>query len=106
MPGSNSRALAKARIVPADVIIMDLEDAVAPSAKADARAAVAAALREREAYGDREIVVRVNHGSTPWSVDDVLMICQTEPRFFPDAVVLPKVTYTPQHSCGVGHSTD
>ena len=103
MPGSNSRALAKARIVPADVIIMDLEDAVTPSAKADARAAVAAALREREAYGDREIVVRVNHGSTPWSVDDVLMICQAEPRFFPDAVVLPKVQEDTAHH--LGHST-
>ena len=65
MPGSNARALEKARSLPADVLIFDLEDAVAPALKAQARAQVLAALREG-GYGSREVVVRVNGDSTPW----------------------------------------
>lgn len=64
LPGSNPRAIAKARALPADAVVFDLEDAVAPDAKADARLAVAAAVREG-GYGDRALVVRVNALDTP-----------------------------------------
>ena len=86
MPGSNARALAKARSLDADVVIMDLEDAVAPGAKAEARAAVVAAL-EAGGYGEREVVVRVNAAGTDWFVEDMRAVA---PRA-PDAVLLPKV---------------
>ena len=70
MPGSNPRAMAKARSLPADVLIFDLEDAVAPAAKPEARALIAAALAEG-GYGRRELVVRVNALATPWARDDL-----------------------------------
>jgi citrate lyase subunit beta / citryl-CoA lyase len=65
MPGSNARALAKAKSLPADALIFDLEDAVAPDAKASARDQVCAAVREG-GYGPREIIVRVNALATAW----------------------------------------
>ena len=86
MPGSNARALEKARSLPADVLIFDLEDAVAPALKAQARAQVLAALREG-GYGSREVVVRVNGDSTPWGRDDLTALAQSRA----DAVLLPKV---------------
>ena len=90
MPGANARALDKARSLPADTLILDLEDAVAPDAKAMARDQVAAALRAG-GYGHRECVVRVNALDTPWGLDDVRVIAQAGA----DAVLLPKaVSYT------------
>src|SRR5690349_24849762 len=70
MPGSNPRALEKARGLAADGLILDLEDAVAPDAKDSARTIVAAALAEG-GYGGREIVLRVNALDTPWGHADV-----------------------------------
>jgi citrate lyase subunit beta/citryl-CoA lyase len=86
MPGSNPRALEKARILPADGLILDLEDAVAPEAKESARAIVTAALAEG-GYSDRELVLRVNAMDTPWGHAD-LAAAATMPI---DAVLLPKV---------------
>lgn len=91
MPGSNDRALAKARTLPADVIIMDLEDAVAPEAKAQARTRVAQALGAG-GYGSREIVVRINGLDTPWGTDDLAAVAGMPAH----AVLLPKVGDGPQ----------
>lgn len=86
MPGSNSRALEKARALPADALVLDLEDAVAPEMKRDARARVAAAIKAG-GYGHREIVVRVNALGTPWGRDDLAEAAAAGA----DAVLLPKV---------------
>jgi len=86
MPGSNPRALEKGRNLPADGLILDLEDAVAPEAKASARAIVAAALAQG-GYGRRELILRVNALDTPWGRDD-LAAAATMPI---DVVLLPKV---------------
>lgn len=71
MPGSNARALEKAKSLPADGLILDLEDAVAPDAKEEARRLVLAAVAGG-GYGRREIIVRVNGLGTPWGRDDIL----------------------------------
>src|SRR5262245_21276683 len=86
MPGSNARALEKARTLPADALVLDLEDAVAPDAKELARAQVVAAVRAG-GYGRREIIVRVNALGTPWGRDDLAAAATVSP----DAVLLPKV---------------
>ena len=86
MPGSNARALEKARAFDADVLILDLEDAVAPAAKAEARRLVVAALAAG-GYGPRELVVRINGLSTPWGAEDLAAAA----RSGADAVLLPKV---------------
>lgn len=86
MPGSNPRALEKARTLPADGLIFDLEDAVAPAAKEAARATVAAALASGS-YGRRELVVRVNRLDTPWGENDIAAVAKMPI----DAVLLPKV---------------
>jgi citrate lyase subunit beta/citryl-CoA lyase len=86
VPGSNLRALEKARALPADGLIFDLEDAVAPMAKEEARTAVMAALAAG-GYGGRELVLRVNALDTPWGHAD-LAAAATMPI---DAVLLPKV---------------
>ena len=86
VPGSNARALEKARGLPADALILDLEDAVAPSAKEAARAQVAAAL-VAGGFGRREKVVRVNGLATRWGLADLEGIA----RAGPDAICLPKV---------------
>ena len=65
MPGSNPRALEKGRQLPADALILDLEDAVAPDAKPQGRDAVREALAAKAAYGRRELAVRVNGLDTP-----------------------------------------
>ncbi|MFZ4071414.1 MAG: HpcH/HpaI aldolase/citrate lyase family protein [Caulobacterales bacterium] len=70
MPGANPKALEKAKTLAADAVIFDLEDSVAPEAKADARAAVKAALNAG-GYGGRELIVRVNALSTPWGGADI-----------------------------------
>jgi citrate lyase subunit beta/citryl-CoA lyase len=86
MPSSNQRALDKAKDIAADALIFDLEDAVAPDAKADARAnAVAAA--QSGAYGRREITIRANGLDTPWGSDDLAAIATSGAA----AVVIPKV---------------
>jgi len=86
MPGSNARALEKAKTLPADALILDLEDAVAPDAKDTARAQVAAAVRAG-GYGPREVIVRVNALATPWGHADLSAAATSGA----DAVLLPKV---------------
>src|SRR5690242_3791170 len=86
LPGSNPRALEKARVLPADALIFDLEDAVAPDAKEAARATIAAALSEG-GYAPRELILRVNGLDTVWGHAD-LGVAATLPI---DAVLLPKV---------------
>jgi citrate lyase subunit beta / citryl-CoA lyase len=86
MPGANERALEKAKTLPADALILDLEDAVAPDAKVDARARVCAAVAQN-AYGNREAVIRVNGLDTPWHADDIAAAAEAGP----DAVLVPKV---------------
>ena len=86
MPASNARAVEKARTLPADVIILDLEDAVAPEAKPDARAAAVAAVKAG-GFGRREVVIRVNGLSTPWGRDDLAAAAEAGP----DAVLVPKI---------------
>src|SRR6201995_1943766 len=87
MPGANLRAMEKARELPADGLIFDLEDAVAPEAKELARAAVAAALRHG-GYGRRELVLRVNPLDSEWGEADLAAAAAGLPL---DAVLLPKV---------------
>ncbi|MCU4178833.1 CoA ester lyase [Bosea sp. BH3] len=87
MPGSNARALEKARELPADVLILDLEDAVAPDAKAAAREQVCAAVKAG-GYGRRELVIRVNGLDTPWFKDDLAAAAEAGP----DAILIPKVS--------------
>ena len=86
MPASNARALEKAKTLPADTIILDLEDAVAPDAKDDARKAACDALAEG-GYGKREMVVRVNAMDTPWFAQDMESICASKAN----AILVPKV---------------
>ncbi|MEJ8652266.1 CoA ester lyase [Streptomyces sp. MS1.AVA.3] len=86
MPGANERALEKAKSLPADALILDLEDAVAPEAKAEARMRVAAAAASGE-YGYREVTIRVNGPGTEWHADDLRAAAEAGP----DAVVVPKV---------------
>jgi len=78
MPGSNARALEKAKTIAADAFIFDLEDAVAPDAKLLAREQVCAAVKGG-GYGGREIVIRVNALETPWGVDDLLAPARPSP---------------------------
>jgi citrate lyase subunit beta/citryl-CoA lyase len=87
MPGSNARALEKARALPADTLILDLEDAVAPDAKATARNQVADAVRAG-GFGKREVVIRVNGLQTPWGEADIAAAAAAGP----DAVLVPKVS--------------
>ena len=86
MPGANERALEKARTIPADALILDLEDAVAPDAKVEARARVCAAAQSGE-YGAKEIAIRANGLDTAWHADDLRAIAKAGPA----AVVVPKV---------------
>ncbi len=86
MPGSNARALEKGRALPADGLILDLEDAVAPDAKALARDTIAQAIAGG-GYGGRELIIRSNGLNTPWGFDDLRMAATSGA----DAVLLPKV---------------
>jgi citrate lyase subunit beta / citryl-CoA lyase len=86
MPGSNARALEKAKTLPADGIILDLEDSVAPDAKSAARDQVAAAVSGR-GFGRREVIVRVNGLDSPWWLDDLGMAAKAKP----DGILVPKV---------------
>ena len=87
MPGSNARAIEKARSLPADGVIIDLEDAVAPDAKVAAREQVAAAVTAG-GFGAREVFIRVNGIDTPWHSDDVTAAAMAAP----DAILVPKVS--------------
>ena len=86
MPGSNARALEKGRSLPADGLILDLEDAVAPDAKDSARDQIVSALAEG-GYGKREIQIRTNGLNTPWGHADIVAAAKTSA----DAILLPKV---------------
>ncbi len=86
MPGSNERALDKAKTIPADALILDLEDAVAPDAKIAAREKVCAAVASG-GYGKRELIIRVNGLETPWGADDLFAAAKAAP----DAILVPKV---------------
>lgn len=86
MPGANERALEKAKTLPADALILDLEDAVAPDAKEDARARVCAAAASGE-YGEREVTIRVNGIDTEWHEADLREAAKAGPH----GVVVPKV---------------
>jgi citrate lyase subunit beta/citryl-CoA lyase len=89
MPGSNARAMEKARELPADAVILDLEDAVAPDAKAKARELIVQAL-QKGGFGHREVIVRINGLDTAWWLDDLAVAAAG-----PDAVLVPKVS-TPE----------
>ena len=86
MPGSNPKALAKARELPADVVILDIEDSVAPELKVEARERIVAALKEG-GFGKREVLIRVNGVHTPWGEADL----EAAAAAGPDGVLLPKV---------------
>ena len=86
IPGANARALEKAKSLPADTLILDLEDAVAPDVKADAREAIRGAVAGR-AYGAREVVIRVNGLDTEWGRDDLAMAATAGV----DGVLVPKI---------------
>jgi len=87
MPGANKRALEKAKTLPADSLILDLEDSVAPEVKAQARDSVCAAVKAG-GYGHRELVIRVNAIETPWGMDDLRAAVAAAP----DAILVPKVS--------------
>jgi citrate lyase subunit beta/citryl-CoA lyase len=87
MPAANVRAIEKSRELPCDVVILDLEDGVAPDAKGFARARAVEAVVSG-GFGRREVVVRVNAIATPWGQDDLAAAC----RAGPDAILAPKVS--------------
>src|SRR6185295_2804652 len=87
MPGSNVRALEKAKTLPVDGVILDLEDAVAPDAKENARTQVATAVKAG-GFGAREVFIRVNSIDTPWFEDDVNAAIAAAP----DAILVPKIS--------------
>ena len=87
LPASNERALEKAKTLPVDALILDLEDAVAPDAKVSARE-LACAAATSGAYGMRELTIRVNGLGSPWHDDDLAAACAAGP----DGIVVPKVS--------------
>jgi citrate lyase subunit beta/citryl-CoA lyase len=87
LPASNPKALAKARTLAADVLVLDLEDAVAPESKVEARAGAVAALAEG-GFGRREVVIRVNAFGTEWAEADLAAAAKAGP----DAILVPKVS--------------
>ena len=90
MPGSNARAIEKARTLPADCIVLDLEDSVAPGGKEAARDQVMSAIAD--GFGPRELVIRINGLDTEWWLDDVNAAAKAKP----DAILVPKVS-SPDH---------
>ncbi|MDU0340448.1 HpcH/HpaI aldolase/citrate lyase family protein [Bosea rubneri] len=97
MPGSNARALEKAREIAADALILDLEDAVAPDAKDLARNQVCDAVKAG-GYGRRELVIRTNGLDTPWFDADLAAAAEAGP----DAILIPKVS-SPETLAEIGH---
>lgn len=105
MPGSNARALDKARSLPCDAVIFDLEDSVAPDAKLQARSQVVAAVQQG-GFGPREVIVRINGADTAWGADDLAAVAQIGA----DAVLIPKVStpldlQAPQAALGLANRT-
>jgi citrate lyase subunit beta / citryl-CoA lyase len=98
MPSSNARALEKAKSIPCDALILDLEDAVAPDAKPAAREQACAAAASGE-YGGREVTIRCNGLDTPWGADDLAAAATSGAA----AVVVPKVSGTAHLADVVGH---
>jgi len=96
MPGNNARALDKAKTIPADALILDLEDAVAPEAKAAAREQVCAAVTAG-GYGPRELVIRINALDSPWGEGDLVAAAAAGA----DAILVPKVS-TPETLAAIG----
>ncbi|MEM9141198.1 MAG: CoA ester lyase, partial [Pseudomonadota bacterium] len=86
MPGSKPRALDKAQTLPADCLILDLEDAVAPAEKPAARGMVVGAVKDGD-YGARELIIRINGLDTEWGSDDLTAAAQSKA----DAILVPKV---------------
>ena len=107
MPAHNERAIAKARTLDCDVVILDLEDAVAPSTKQSARSTAEAAIRDG-GFNPREIAVRVNGIGTEWHTDDMNMFTDA----LLDALVVPKaelpadITQLGEFMDGLGFSPD
>ncbi|MEL0150501.1 MAG: CoA ester lyase [Rhodobiaceae bacterium] len=95
MPGANARALEKARSLDADCLLLDLEDAVAPDAKDEARVQICDALREG-GYGARELVVRINALDTAWGADDVAALADLPEAARPHAILAPKISTAEQ----------
>jgi citrate lyase subunit beta/citryl-CoA lyase len=91
MPGSNARAIEKARSLPVDGVILDLEDAVAPHAKEAARTHVAAAVRDG-GFGHREVMIRLNGFDSPWFADDLDAAVAARPN----AILVPKISTADQ----------
>ena len=91
MPGSNARAIEKARTLPVDGVVLDLEDSVAPDAKAQARDQVAAAVKAG-GFGSREVFIRINGLDTPWATDDL----DAAGHAAPDGILVPKVSTVEQ----------
>jgi citrate lyase subunit beta/citryl-CoA lyase len=87
MPGSNARALEKAKTLPADAVILDLEDSVAPDAKEAGRRQVADVVKGG-GFGAREVFIRVNGVDTPWHAEDLAAAAHAAP----DAILVPKVS--------------
>jgi len=87
VPGSNARALEKAKTLPIDGVILDLEDSVAPEAKETARTQVTAAVKAG-GFGRREVFIRINGVDTPWHADDLAAAAHAAP----DAILVPKVS--------------
>ncbi len=87
LPANNAKALAKARTLPCDVVILDLEDSVAPEAKDEARAAALAAIKEG-GFANREVAIRANGLDTEWGAADLAAIATTQAN----AVLVPKVS--------------
>ncbi len=87
LPGSNARAIEKVRTLPCDVVVLDLEDSVAPEAKVVARELACEAVR-LGGFGPREIALRTNGLDTPWGADDLAAAA----KVLPDAVLVPKVS--------------
>ncbi|MBB5052125.1 citrate lyase subunit beta/citryl-CoA lyase [Afipia massiliensis] len=87
MPGSNARALDKARNLPSDGVILDLEDSVAPDAKPMARGQIADAVAAK-GFGKREIIIRINNLESPWWQDDLAMAAAAQP----DGILVPKIS--------------
>src|ERR1700757_4259617 len=96
MPASNARAIEKARTLPADAVILDLEDSVAPEGKAAARQQMFEAVTIGS-FGAREVIVRINGLDTEWWLDDLNAVAKAKP----DAVLVPKVS-SPSHLEDVG----
>lgn len=101
MPGSNARALEKAATLPADGLILDLEDAVAPESKELARIQVCAAVKDRR-FGRREVIIRINGLDTPWGHDDMAAAVAAAP----DAILVPKINDTADVAHAEQHAAD